>query len=226
VGRGRARAAVALLVAVLAAGCAFPDPPVPDPTPEPPQGEVLAQDGFPGMRLDRELLSLSVTDVESVLGELLVLKRQTDRCGIGTAARRGLAIVYDDDTAVLGLVTADPAVRTPEGVGIGSSTEDLATTYGGAASVLDGAVSQTGGSLVLVADLQDPGAAPGPSSLVYGFETDATGRVTRIRAGFWPWVGYTDYCSPEADRAYRTGWPLTRHQGSEDAGDADAAGPR
>lgn len=52
-------------------------------------------------------------------------------------------------------------------------------------------------------------ARAGPATdAANGFDTDADGRVARVRAGLWPWTAHAAYCDDEAPRAAATGWPL------------------
>lgn len=208
---------VCLLCTALAvglAGCASPSP-----TPElstTPKGIVLRQNGFAGeLELHRDALDLSVAEVESALGTDLLLAPQTEQCSLGIARGSGLAVVFDStSTGVRAFVVEDARITTAEGIGLGATPEEVRATYGvERVAVLDGVASQTGGPVVVVDDLTSPGREPGPTSLHYAFDTDGAGRVTRIRAGFWPYVAYADYCSPAADRPARTGWPLTRGGG-------------
>lgn len=177
-----------------------------------PGGPVLAQDGLGGeLTLHREALDVSVSDVEAVYGGLF-LAPQTEDCALGASEEQGIAIAFDpSSTGVRLFIVEDPALRTREGIGVGSSTEEILAAFGPEdVAVLDDVPSQTDGPLVVVADLENPDASPGPSSLHYGFDTDGDGLVTRVRAGFWPYVAYTDYCSPEAPEGPTSGWPLTR----------------
>lgn len=169
---------------------------------------VLHQDGIGGIRLERERQSLSVTDVETWLGTDLALNPQTDSCALGINEDLGIAVMYDHDTGVLGFVFDNSQVTTSEGIGVGSTVEDVAAAYGRGAAVLSEVVSQTGGPLVLVSDADFPEAPPGPRTLHLAFDSDEAGKVTRLRAGFWPWVAYRDYCSAEDGKRWHTGWPL------------------
>jgi hypothetical protein len=199
---------VALGLVAALTGCLPPIPPPPPPNPTP---DVLRQDGLPGLTLDRQEGDLSVSDVETAIGEPLDLFLQTKECALGVAETRGLAVVYQPTTtAVLGFIVEDPRMSTPEGIHVGSTQNEIVQAFGDDnVAVIDGLLSQTGGPLVLTEDLENPGQEPSASTLHYGFDTDSAGRVTRLRAGFWPYVSYTDYCSMEATRAASTGWPLT-----------------
>ena len=177
---------------------------------------LLRQNGFAGdLTLRRDSLDLSVSEVEDSLRTDLLLAPQTQTCSLGVARGPRFAVVYDAaTTGVYAFVIEDPAIRTPEGIAAGATLEEIRSAYGpDRMAVLDGVVSPTGGPLVVVDDLQLPGREPGPSTLHYGFDTDDAGRVTRLRAGFWPYVAYADYCSPAAATPGRTGWPLTRDGG-------------
>lgn len=225
---GRHRLALVGALLVLA-GCApgeqppDPVPPpstastVPTPVPTSPPAEsvpelVVGQSGPAGLELDRERLSMSVSTVESSLGTSLFMAPQTEDCSLGVAEDLGIAVVTDDTSAVLAYVIERDDTRTREGIGVGDSIERVRSVYGpDMAAPLTGTQSQSGGPVVVVRDLEQP-EGMGNGSLHYAFDTDPGGSVTRIRSGFWPWVAYTDYCSPLAENPQRTGWPLTRGQ--------------
>jgi hypothetical protein len=155
---------------------------------------------------------MSVGTVESSIGKELFMAPQTEDCSLGVAEDLGIAVVTDDDSAVLAFVIERDDARTREGVRAGDSVDRVRSVYGpDMAAPLTGTRSQTGGPVVVVRDLEDP-EAMGKGSLHYAFDTDPQGSVTRIRSGFWPWVAYTDYCSANAENPHRTGWPLTRGQ--------------
>ena len=142
----------------------------------------------------------------------LDLKGQTEHCGLAIAEDLGLAFVTDDDLGTLGVVSQNPALRTAEDIGVGSTSTEVARAYGERATVTS-TVSQTGGPIVVVGDeasSEDPDGFP----RLLAFDTDTQRTVTRVRAGLAPWVRYTDYCSDDAGRSHlRTGWPLTRTSG-------------
>jgi hypothetical protein len=236
-GRPRSRAAVALLAAGLLTACAGGEwggddppappsggpvsgsalpptsrPPQPDPPrPDPPQpgGLVITQNGLPGLQLNRQVLDVSTSDVEDAIGgDPLVLVGQTDRCGLAINEDLGIAAVTDANLAVVGFVVERSDAVTREGIRRGSSTDDIVAAYGRRSVFVRDVPSRSGGRLVWVTDLESPGREPTASSLHYAFDTDAGGRVTRIRAGFWPHVADVDHCSDAASRPRETGWPL------------------
>ena len=61
--------------------------------------------------------------------------------------------------------------------------------------------------VLVVSDPERPDAFDS-GSLHLAFDTDTQGVVRRMRAGFAPFVGYADYCSPAATRPDAVGWPL------------------
>lgn len=208
--RARMTAGVAAaVVAVVLGACGLggQDEPLPAP---PRAGLVIAQNGLPGLELNRQVLEVSTTDLETVLGNNnFLLAGQTEHCGLATNESLGVAAVTDDDLAVVAFVVERDDAATREGIRLGSSTDDIIETYGKGAVFARDVPSRTGGQIVWVTDLGSPGAEPTNSSLHYAFDTDATGAVTRIRAGFWPHVADADYCSDSAGRPEATGWPLT-----------------
>ena len=206
------------LVAVLSA---CPPASVPPPPPPPPVtssspstpigGLVVRQTGLPDIPLNRAVLDVSVSDLESAYGagETFVLKGITDSCGLAIREDLGIAAMTDSNLAVVGVVVERPDAATPEGIAVGDPVEKVLSTYGSQATGTASRPSATGGPLLLVGDLSSPGETPGLQSLGYGFDTDASGTVTRIRAGFYPYVTYAAYCADEAGRPESVGWPLT-----------------
>lgn len=196
--------------ALLLGGC-VPGPPgpvPPPPTPSPTDAVVVGQGGLPGLEVRRDLLDVSVAELESALGAEgeMLLAPQSGSCGLASLEDAGVAAVTDDDQAVLAYVLERDDVRTTEGVAVGSSVDDVLRTYGDLVVVLD-TVSVTGGPVVVVRDLEQPDRSPA-GTLTYGFDTGADGRVTRVRAGLWPWTAHAAYCDDQAPRAGATGWPL------------------
>ena len=92
---------------------------------------------------------------------------------------------------------------------LGSTADDIIEAYGKDAVFARDIPSRAGGQLLWTTDLESPGDEPTRSSFHYGFDTDESGAVTRIRAGFWPHVADVDFCSDSATRGPQTGWPLT-----------------
>ncbi len=187
-------------------------PPSPS-SPSAPDDErlILLQDGLPqlGLTLHRDRLDLSASDIETALGAALAFKPQTEFCSLGLEESTGIAVILDDDMAALGFVVENDGFHTPGGIGMGSTSEELADVFGdeNIVELYDGQ-SRTGGSVVVVADQDHPEAAPGPGSLHYAFDTDGSGTVRRLRAGYWPYVSYPDYCLPAAVENHYPGWPL------------------
>lgn len=169
----------------------------------------LTQRGLSGLEVGG---STSVSDVEAHFDFYFANNPQTDFCTLWIAEDQGIAIIASNDTATMAIVVEDPRPRTAEGIGVGSTFEEVTDAYGGLVTVLEDP-SQTGGPIVVVDDLTRPGAELTEDSRLMAFDTDTDRRVTRVRVGMWPWVGYSDYCSDDADRATgHTGWPLTRTQ--------------
>lgn len=200
------------LVIGLAAYTAIREQNAPEPSlPEGGGGILLTQDGLNELLLGgRDGLSLSITDVESWLGQDLFLAPQTGDCTLAIDEDLGIAVLTDEKNGVMGFVLDNPQITTPEGIQVGSTAADLEAAYGEAIGVVEGALSHSGGPLALVDDSENPGSPPGPNSRHLAFDTDEDGAVTRLKAGYWPWMGYTDYCSPESDNPQNTGWPVTR----------------
>lgn len=209
----RGACALVACAALLLSGCVPgpPEPvppPTPPPTPSPTDAVVVGQGGLPGLEVRRDVLDVSVAELELALdaeGEM-VLAPQSASCGLASLEDAGVAAVTDDDQAVLAYVLERDDVRTAEGVAVGSSVDEVLRTYGDLAVVLD-TVSVAGGPVVVVRDLEQPDRPP-EGTLTYGFDTDADGRVARVRAGLWPWTAHAAYCDDGAPRAGATGWPL------------------
>lgn len=171
---------------------------------------VLTQDGLGELDLgSRDALSLSIMDVEAWLGEALSPKPQTGECTLATNEDLGIALVADPYDGVMGFVIDNPDVTTPEGIRVGSTTEELDAAYGDSIGFVEGALSNSGGPLAIVDDTENPGAAPDATSRHLAFDTDPEGTVTRLKSGYWPWMGYPDYCEVESASPQDTGWPLT-----------------
>ena len=222
--RGWTAFGVAVAVVIGACGVGGGNEPTPDPPPvsrkasrpaapvtDPPSDRlVISQNGLPGLELNRQVLDVSTSDLETVIGNHDFFNAgQTEDCGLATNESLGLAAVTNSDLAVVAFVVERPDATTREGIRLGSTTEDIIETYGEDEVFARDVRSRSGGQLVWVTDLESPGAEPTASSFHYAFDTDASGTVTRIRAGFWPHVADVDYCSDEATRRTATGWPLT-----------------
>lgn len=172
---------------------------------------VVEQGGLPGILLNRDTLDVSVADLEQAYGGsgTFVLKGLTDSCNLAIREDLGIAAMNDSNQALLGVVVQTPGARTKEGVGIGNSIEDVVRTYGEEVTAVDTRTSATGGPLVVVNDLTAADQEPGPRSLLYAFDTDPSRTITRIRAGFFPYVAHLAYCSEVASRPENVGWPLS-----------------
>lgn len=209
--------AAGVVAALLTAGALQPADPPASPRPAPSERPVPSDPGrillTPRGLSDLEVgASTSISDVENYLGRRggLYLAGQTDECGLAIAEDLGMAFVTDENQGITALINQDPQLRTAEGVGVGSTLQSVQLAYPELVTVLDSA-SQTGGPIVVVDDLTQPGAPLTADSRLMAFDTDAGRVVTRMRVGMWPWVGYTDYCSDDAGDNYKTtGWPLTR----------------
>lgn len=157
---------------------------------------------------DLEVATTSIFDVEKALDIEFFYAGQTEKCSLAIAEDRGLAVVKTPEGMTMSFITDDPRLRTAESIGVGSSIDDVVVAYGGLVHELDRA-SRTGGPIVVVDDLSNPGAELTDESRLFAFDTDTTGKITRVRVGMWPWVGYIDYCSDDANRPISTGWPLS-----------------
>jgi hypothetical protein len=191
-------------------------PPLPDPTtstpvpPPPDDAIIVTQDGLGDLDLGaRETLSLSLTDVETWLGEPLSPKPQTDECVLATNEEFGIALVTDQYNGVMGFVLDHQDVVTSEGIRVGSTSDELIAAYGESLRQVDGATSVSGGPLIFVDDDDAPGAPPDSTSRHLAFDLDAEGTVTRLKSGYWPWMGFRDYCEAVSDSPEDFGWPLT-----------------
>ncbi|MGC5172495.1 hypothetical protein ACLQ2Q_17810 [Microbacterium sp. DT81.1] len=174
----------------------------------PPDGDVITQRGIGPLEVGG---ALSTDDVESYLRVTFSPKSQTEDCWLNIAADAGLATVSDSYTATMAFIIEDPELRTAEGIGAGSTYDEVFDAYGEDIIEEYEYPSQTGGPMILVDDFSRPGAEPTEDSRLMAFDTDLEGTVTRVRVGMWPWVGFLDYCSDEAGRSHaNTGWPLTR----------------
>lgn len=214
-------ASVALLVLPVLAACDPGDDPNdntitvgptrPNPVPTPPTGGlVLEQGGLPGMLLNRDVLNVGVPDLEAAFGGKgsFFLAGQTEKCGLAINKGLGIAATTNPDLAIVAVMVQTPGAQTKEGVKIGDSIDNVLSTYANAHAEVDTRISRTGGPLVLVNDLETPDREPDMQSLLYVFETDTSRTVTRIRAGFLPYVLYVDYCSEKASRPESIAWPL------------------
>jgi len=187
--RMHARTATTLLAATLALGsaCGSPDPTPPAP-PDPgdvTSGHILLQDGFEGFRWSRDAADMSATELEEWFGASgdFEMRPETDECSVATHDGLGLTAIMDSDTAVRALV-AEGDFQTPEGIGVGSSLEEVRAAYG--SDVL--AEEQLDGTLyVVIDDLERPGQDDGTTSH-YAFEVDQSGSVRVLRAGRVPWL--------------------------------------
>ena len=173
--------------------------------PSSPEEQVLTQDGIAGLVVATD----SVYDVQQALDVEFLSAGQTEDCVLHSDTERGVAVVTTAAGMNLAFVIEDPRLRTQEGVGVGSTIDEVTHAYGDLVTVTDWP-SQTTGPIVMVSDQADPAAEVDERTRLYGFDTDAELTVTRVRIGMWPWVGYTDYCSDQASRPAGTGWPLTR----------------
>ncbi|MBM9466435.1 hypothetical protein [Nakamurella leprariae] len=133
---------------------------------------------------------------------------QTENCALATDRAAQLALVVDQDQAVVAVVTGNPSIRTGEGIGVGDPVDRLASVHDPDAVHAVQATSQSGGPLVVVDPA--PGQEPVRGTRMLAFDTSLDGTITRIRAGAWPWVSYLDHCSDLSTRPDETGWPLTR----------------
>lgn len=187
-----------------------PEPPPPSTGPARPGALVITQAGLPGLQLNRQVLDISTSDLEAALDDgTLVLAGQTDTCGLAAHERLKIAAVTDGNLAVTAFIVERPDAATAEGIRLGSTTDDIVRAYGRNAVFARDVRSRSGGQLLWTTDLETPGEEPTASSLHYAFDTDPTGRVTGIRAGFWPHVAHAAYCADTARRSPQTGWPLT-----------------
>lgn len=201
----------ALAAVLLLTQCVPPNPtPAPSPTPSPAEASLpaLTQRGIGDLEVGP---SLSQTEIEESLGISLTPKNQDEFCGLSIAEDIGLAIVTDENTAALSFIIENPALKTSEGIGVGSTYDEVVAAYGDLVEILDSS-SQTGGPIIAVDDMTRPGASLTMESRLLAFDTDSNRTVTRVRTGMYPWVAYTDYCSQETASTThaRTGWPLTR----------------
>lgn len=228
---GIASVVVAMVMAAALGACGSSPPPAPVPVPSTsisstspttptgpttptapaPASLVVEQGGLRGILLNRDTLDVSVADLEQAYGGsgTFVLKGLTDSCNLAIREDLGIAAMNDSNQALLGVVVQTPGARTKEGVGIGDSIEDVVRTYGEEVTAVDTRTSATGGPLVVVNDLTAADQEPGPRSLLYAFDTDPSRTITRIRAGFFPYVAHVAYCSEVASRPENVGWPLS-----------------
>lgn len=178
--------------------------------------EAIRADGLPGLRLNRSTLDLSFSDLETALDAEAegVLKSQTERCSLAIFERLGVATTMEKGYAVTSFILENDGLATADGIVVGRSTgDDVVRTYGSDALHLAGS-TRNGRHVVWLDDPDNPGEPPNRSSMHLAFEVGADGTVDRIRAGFWPYVAYLDYCSDDADSEgiggpSDVGWPLT-----------------
>lgn len=174
-----------------------------------PGSEVFSETGTGALRLEREVLSFGVSDLEAALdaeGDFL-LAPQTDTCSLAANAAVGVAATIDADQAVTSLIVQRDDVATAEGIRVGSTTDEVLSAYADRVVVLDEVSPPTGGAVLVVSDPERPEAFD-EGSMHLAFDTDDHGVVRRMRAGFAPFVGYADYCGQLASRPEAVGWPL------------------
>ena len=140
----------------------------------------------------------SVSSVEAYLGtsySSVVLEEPG--CTVLFDEGSGLGVVTSGDGIVQTHIIWNPAVRTPEGIGVGSTYEELVGTYPDWVSegVYDGYTTSQGGRFVAL-EISAPGTTPDNSSTGRHmlFELDAQERVFAYRVGAPPFVFHTEVC--------------------------------
>ncbi|MCR2814912.1 hypothetical protein [Microbacterium jiangjiandongii] len=181
-----------------------PPEPLPDP-PTPDDALVISQDGLAQFAFHRDVLDLSVTEVEEVLGTSF-LAPQTEHCSLAIWESEGIAAAVDaGSSGIMAFVTDRSDVVSSAGIRIGDPLDAVIEAHGEEAlEAYEQPLTPSGGMVVAVVD--DSGATEGSMHLAYELGPDS--RVARIRGGFAPFSLYADYCSDAAVRPDATGWPL------------------
>jgi hypothetical protein len=157
-----------------------PPPPAPSPA-----ATALRVDGFGDVRIGMTLaeaegvLSTTMQSDPPSEGSTCTYAFATQLPGMGFMLEEGVIVRID---------VLDDSVKTPEGVGVGSSEADVLSIYGARATVLPDKYDPMGKN-VEVAETN-----PRNPPLLYVFETDGT-MVTDYRAGRVPQVQYVEGCS-------------------------------
>lgn len=178
---------------------------------------VLHQDGLGGLRWSRETVNVSVTDLEglfSAAGDFDV-RPETDVCGTARHSQLELTAITDSDTGVRALA-AEGGFETPEGIGVGSSLEDVRAAYGDAVLAENETVD---GTHVFIDDLERRGQQFTPETMLYAFEVDPSDVVRALRAGPMPWVLGCTHVSSETE------WPDAVGPGAQGSGAPSAGVP-
>jgi hypothetical protein len=161
--------------------------PVTSEQPTPRGAEALHQDGLRDLRLEPHVADVSIADLEVSFppGGAFDLRPESEHCGTARRADLGLVAVTDEATAVRAFV-AEGNFTTPEGIGVGSSLEDIRMAYGNAVLAEDDTAD--GGLQVVIDELDEPGEEVTPETMLYIFDLGPSGEVRTLRAGPLPWL--------------------------------------
>ncbi len=161
---------------------------VPPTPPSRPDQPVLHQNGFEGLTVRRDVADVSIPDLMAFLppGDDIVQRGETENCGVAERADLGLIAMTDGDLAVRAFVVSSEDAATPEGIHVGSSHEEVRTAYGDA--VLYDEPAEDGSRLLVVDDQERPDQDLSLASQLFAFDLDASGAVTTLRAGGFPWL--------------------------------------
>jgi len=138
-----------------------------------------------------------VSDVERTLGLSLEEQWQRGECIVRLDDEMGIGTV-DNNGAIQTYFILNPRVRTTEGVGVGSSFDEIATAYPKWIAGMSGYTTDYGGRFVPIEIspyAQRPDYSAAGRHLM--FELDDHDRVVRFRVGAPPYVFHTDICSSD-----------------------------
>lgn len=199
-GRAVLTGALAVLLAMGSTACK-PLPPSP-PSPPPGGKVVLFQNGFEGLTVRRDVADVSIPDLEAFLppGESIKQRGESEDCGVAERTDLGVTGMTDARLAVRAFVVTSKDVATPEDISVDSTLEEVRTAYGDA--IVHHESIEGGGSQLIIDDQDRPGQDITMASQLFAFDLDASGTVTTLRAGGFPWLlgcatGQTEPPSPQ-----------------------------
>ncbi|WP_336921023.1 hypothetical protein [Aquipuribacter sp. SD81] len=171
---------------------AEPVPPEPEPEPEPDPSDMALATQF---GLGELTVGAPVSALEAAAGAEMTVERVEGDCVVRYLESLQIATVDNDGAIQTYLVTGGP-ITTVEGVGIGSTYDDIVAAYPLWVAGLSGETTSFGGRYVPI-EISSPGVGAdyGATGRHMMFEMDADDRVARFRVGAPPYVFHTDICS-------------------------------